>query len=94
MAIGVQQDFEATLDQYDTVIARLGLTPGGVSVPGSISHHVVETASGFRVVDVWESEEAFLAFAQGTIAPIAQELGVAPPTVVMFDVHNYLTTPH
>lgn len=44
-------------------------------------HAAGQGENGFRVVDVWESEEAFGRFGE-TLVPILQELGVdGPPQV-------------
>ena len=51
MAISVIYDFEgATLDQYDQVLEKMGLTKGGQAAPGTISHRVAKTDSGIRVL--------------------------------------------
>ena len=93
MAIAVQLDFRGgTLEQYDQVIERMGFTPGGAGGPGSLFHWVTRTDDGFRVVDVWETREAFDAFAQEKIGPLTQEVGIpGPPTMTFFEVHNYMT---
>jgi hypothetical protein len=93
MAIGVQLDFKgATLDQYDEVIRRMGFRPEGAGAPGSIFHCVTPTPDGFRVIDVWATQEAFEDFAVDHIAPMTSEVGVpAPPEVRIFPVHNFLT---
>jgi hypothetical protein len=39
MAVAVVMDFkDATLDQYDQVIEKMGLEPGGAGASGSLSH--------------------------------------------------------
>jgi hypothetical protein len=44
--------------------------------------------TGFRVIDVWESEEAFARFGE-TLGPIMQQLGLdATPKV--YPVHNFV----
>ena len=93
MAVGVVQDFAGgTLDQYDQVIAKMGLSPGGAAPPGNRFHWVTETEDGVRVTDVWDSREAFEQFAEEQIGPIAGEVGVPnPPQVSYYEVHNYLT---
>ena len=93
MAVAVQLDFRgATLDQYDQVIEKMGFTKGGRGGPGGLFHWVRKTDDGISVTDVWESQEAFDAFAQEKIGPITQELGVpGPPQIQTFEVHNYLT---
>jgi hypothetical protein len=93
MAVGVVVEFNgATLDQYDEILTRVGLTPGGKAEPGNLFHWVTKTATGFRVTDVWDSKEAFERLMQEKVGPIGQELGVAPSEITFFDVHNYLTT--
>jgi hypothetical protein len=93
MAIGVQLDFPegATLDQYDQVIQKMGLRPGGTVPPGALFHWVTKTADGIRVTDVWQSREAFDKFSEEKIVPITREVGVpGPPKIQFFEVHNYL----
>jgi hypothetical protein len=47
MAVAVEMNFKgATLDQYDQVIQKMGLTPGGATAPGAISHWVAQTDDG------------------------------------------------
>ncbi len=68
-----------TQAQYDQVAARLtdgqGLNSlSDWSAGGILSHAAGPTENGFRVVDVWESEEAFQRFGE-TIGPVLQEVG-------------------
>jgi hypothetical protein len=64
MAVAVVMDFEgATLDQYDQVVAKMGLSAGGAGPPGALFHWVTETDGGVRVTDVWETREQFDRFA-------------------------------
>src|SRR4051794_22698689 len=70
MAIAVELNFpDATLDQYDQVIARMGFHPGGPGGPGGLFHWVMKTDGGIRVVDVWQSAEQFQRFAGDQIGP-------------------------
>jgi hypothetical protein len=88
----VMQFKNATLEQYDEVIAKMGFEPGGAGAPGGLFHWVAATADGVRVTDVWESAEQFQEFADTKIGPITQEVGIdGPPEVTMYEVHNYLT---
>ena len=93
MAVAAVMEFkDATLEQYDQVIARMGFQPGGAGAPGGLFHWVAATDDGIRVTDVWESAEQFQRFADEQIGPITQEIGVAgPPVVTLYDVHSYLT---
>ena len=47
-------------------------------VPGLLSHAAGESPSGFRVVDVWESQDACDAFGQH-LGPILEEVGITDP---------------
>ena len=94
MAVAVEMNFRgATLDQYDQVIEKMGLSAGDVTPPGAIFHWVAKTDDGIRVVDVWETREQFDRFAAEQIGPYSEEAGIpAPPELSYHDVHN--TLPH
>jgi hypothetical protein len=93
MAVAIVMEFEgATLDQYDQVIERMGLTPGGEGAPHALSHWVTETDNGIRVTDVWRSREEFEKFAEEQIGPFTREAGIeGPPEMTFHEVHSYLT---
>jgi hypothetical protein len=44
-------------------------------VPGLLAHIAGQAPNGFRVVDVWESEEAFQGFGE-KLMPVLQRLGI------------------
>jgi hypothetical protein len=92
MAVAIVMDFEgATLDQYDQIIERMGLEPGGETPPNAIFHWVTQTDTGIRVVDVWETREAFDRFAEEQIGPHSAAVGLtAPPAMTYHEVHNHL----
>ena len=92
MPIAVEMNFRgASLDQYDQVIEKMGLKPGGSVPPGAISHWVAKTEDGIRVVDVWETKEQFERFAQEQIGPYTREAGFEQePETRFYDVHNHL----
>lgn len=78
-----------TLDQYDDLIAAMDLA--GRSAPGVLFHWAASTDAGVHAVDVYETREAADTLAADTIGPIAGRLGLTPPTVTEFEVHNALT---
>lgn len=92
MAVGVIEDHKgATLEQYDRVIAGMGLTAGGSHLPGCLFHWVAGTEDGIRIVDVWESRERYEHFAE-QVGPTAREVGYPnPPQTTFYEVHNHLT---
>ncbi|MEU5540479.1 hypothetical protein [Streptomyces sp. NPDC020362] len=86
---GVGQEF------YDACINRL--TDGGgftsladIPAPGLISHAAGPVDGGWRVVDVWESEEALGNFSK-ILQPILSDLGHADGEPQIIPVHNVVT---
>ncbi len=92
MAIAVVMDMPgATLDQYDEVSRRHNFEPGGGGPDGMLFHWCAATDTGFRVTDVWETQEQYEAFA-AVIGPSIEEVGPPnPPVVQILPVHSYLT---
>jgi hypothetical protein len=79
MAVGVFLEFPGvTWEQYEQLVQDLGLSgpPEGVLI------HVCGPTSdgGWRMVDVWESQEAFEQFANELLFPRAQARGFPQPS--------------
>lgn len=70
-----------TREQYEESVRRLTggkdrlESPADWPVEGLLAHITGQGQNAFRVVDVWESEEAFGRFGE-TLMPILQEIGV------------------
>ncbi len=71
-----------TQEGYDEVVRRLKGGQGGPMqspadwpVEGLLVHIAGQGPNGFRVVDVWESEEALRRFGE-KLEPILQEVGI------------------
>lgn len=82
-----------TQEQYEQVGARLTDGRGLKSlsdwpVDGILSHSAGPTADGWRVIDVWESEEAFQRFGE-VIGPVLQELDY-PGQPQLFELRNFV----
>jgi hypothetical protein len=82
----VHQGPSITQEKYEEVAARVRKltdgngksrmeSPSDWPVAGLLVHAAGQGESGFRVVDVWESEEACNQFGE-TLAPILQEVGI------------------
>ena len=79
--VAVFQSPTFTEEQYDQTIP--GVTggkdhvesPADWPVEGLLAHIAGQGENGFRVVDVWESEEAFRAFGE-KLMPTLQEVGI------------------
>ena len=78
MAVRMEMDIEATPEQYDQVDQALDVD--GNPPDGFIAHSAEDRGGTIHIVDIWESPEAFGAFAAGRMGPtIAQELGDEAP---------------
>jgi hypothetical protein len=79
--VAVFQSPSLTQERYDESVRRLTggksrlESPADWPVEGLLAHIAGQGESGFRVVDVWESEDAFRRFGE-TLMPILQEIGV------------------
>jgi hypothetical protein len=58
-------------------------------VQGLLAHAAGESVSGFRVVDVWESEEACNKFGE-VLAPLLQEVGIDGPPEI-YPAHAFVS---
>jgi hypothetical protein len=67
-------------DAYDRVMAEMDL--GGVLPQGALFHGAGRWGDGgWRVIDLWDDEAAFDAFAREQIAPISGRHGFGPPRI-------------
>jgi hypothetical protein len=89
MAIGIVIEIPGgTKAQYDAVMQKLQLN--GRLPTGGLYHVAGPMEGGWRVVDVWESEEAFQRFFQTKLGHAIKEAGVPPFHPKVFPVHNSL----
>ena len=72
-----QENYEATVRKLTGGKSRLD-SPSDWPVEGLLMHVAGESPQGFRVVDVWESEEACNRFGE-ILQPILQEIGIVDP---------------
>ncbi len=92
MAVGLRLKFEGgTQEQYDAIHSHMNVD--GNPPPGLIFHSAGPIDGGWGIIDVWESREAFDAFAGGRLQPAIGELGErafqGPPDIKQFPVHHY-----
>ncbi len=69
---------DATRKQLDAVRALTGATSEATMPPGMLVHLESETPSGYRIVDVWESEEDFQAFFESALGAAFDKAGFHP----------------
>jgi hypothetical protein len=89
MAYVIVNDFDGgTREQYDATV-NVVHPPGGLPA-GQSQHYAGPSATGWVVVAVWDSEEAWETFRDETLLPGLQGLGESglpgPPKVTEFDV--------
>jgi hypothetical protein len=84
-----------TREQYEESVRKLTGksrldSPADWPVEGLLAHIAGEGESGFRVVDVWESEEAFRSFGE-TLMAILQEIGVEGQPEI-YPAHTFVSS--
>jgi hypothetical protein len=81
--------------QYEESVRKLtgGKTrvesPADWPVEGLLAHIAGQGPNGFRVVDVWESEDAFRRFGE-TLIPILKDIGVQSEPEV-YPTHTFVS---
>jgi hypothetical protein len=79
MAWGVVIDVPAPVELYDAVHAEVMRRSGGEAV-GLLVHLGRATATGFQVVEVWDSREQYERYDREIVQPVVAELTAeAPP---------------
>ncbi|MGH3119288.1 MAG: hypothetical protein ACRDQ2_19670 [Gaiellales bacterium] len=93
--VAVMQGPGFTRENYEESVRRLTdgksrvETPADWPVEGVLAHIAGEGEDGFRVVDVWESEEAFKRFGE-TLVPILRDMGVEGEPEV-YPAHTFVS---
>ena len=85
---------EASLEQYEQARDLVGWER---DVPdGAVFHVAWMGDDGFHVVDVWESEDAFNAFAEQRLMPVVKgEVGIeGDPEVTFSNAHRIFDAQH
>ena len=90
----VHQGPDVTRERYEQVVRSMmgkerAESPSDWPEEGLLSHAAGEGPNGFRVVDVWESEEAARRFGE-KLAPYLKEAGItAEPEV--YQAHTFVS---
>ena len=80
-----------TQEQYDQTLEAV--QRGGRKDEGLIFHVAGPIEGGWRIVDVWESQEAVNTFFQEQLGPAAQAAGMEMRIPQFWPVHNMLSGP-
>ena len=91
----VHQGPELTQEMYEAAVRRVtgkdrAESPSDWPVEGLLVHAAGQGPNGFRVVDVWESEEAARQFGE-KLEPIMAELNI-PVEPEVYPAHTLITT--
>ena len=80
-----------TQKNYDDILTELEMN--GVFPPkeGLLSHVSFQKGDNWCVVDVWESEQQFMAFGQERLFPIFAKLGLNPTPPQIYPAHKFAT---
>ena len=91
----VHQGPTITKERYEETVRRLTdgksqmESPSDWPVAGLLVHAAGEGPNGFRVVDVWESEEACNQFGE-VLAPILREVGIEEEPE-LYEAHAFVS---
>lgn len=91
----VHQGPSLTQERYEEAVKRVSggksrlESPADWPVEGLLVHVAGQSEDGFRVVDVWESEEAAARFGE-VLMPILQDLGVTDPPQ-LYPPHTFVS---
>ena len=91
----VQEGPSLTQERYEEIVARVSGGKSRMEAPedwpaeGLLMHATGQGPNGFRVVDVWESEEAFRRFGE-TLVPLLEEMGVVEQPEV-YPAHTFVS---
>lgn len=87
MAIGMMMEVRGgTQKMYDQIMKELDLK--GRLPEGGICHFAGPVDGGWRVVDVWESKEAFERFMDARLRKAIERVGMPPAKPTFFPIHN------
>ena len=82
---------EGTQEQYDAATQQLGVTAENMPEGGVLHVAGPSPTGGWRVVEVWESEDQARKFDEETLLPLLQSVGVERPEPQTWPVHNLVT---
>ncbi|MGA9365004.1 MAG: hypothetical protein WBW16_11630 [Bacteroidota bacterium] len=74
--------------QYKDIIKQLEQAGAGAP-PGRLYHVCYGSGNQLRVLDVWESKEAFQRFGE-TLMPIAKKVGFDPGEPTINEIHGII----
>ena len=92
MAVVVTADLPGGSAEQDQAMQRQ-LNLGQNPAPGALMRLAGPTSNGWRVVSIWESQEAFDQFRQQRLEPALKEAGVSAPQFQIWTAESVFTPP-
>src|SRR5438045_7871428 len=90
LVVGELPGGDAALDAR--MMQELGLQDG--PAPGALARFAGPVANGWRVITVWESEDAYRSFERERLMPMFERLGVkSPPTMQVSPLESVRIAP-
>ena len=89
LVIGEMQGGDAAQDAR--MMQELGLQ--SAPAPGALARFAGPTDNGWRVITVWESEDAYRTFEREKLMPLFQRLGISRPTMQVSPLDSVLIAP-
>ncbi len=91
----VQDVDDGTLADYDRVSEELQKRSGDTPPQGLILHAVRALGNGMRIIDVWESEDAYQRFREEQLVPAMEAampgaMAQGPPRMEPLELHNLI----
>jgi hypothetical protein len=91
MSITMITEFSGVgIEKYDAICNEIGLKKGSNdNWPAELIWHTAgATESGFCVVELWQSEEAFNRYFEDRLGPAFAKESMPEPRVTKFETHN------
>jgi hypothetical protein len=96
MAWGATFDVPASIESYDQTVPLVVELTGGLA-DGCVVHFMSPTDGGYRVTEIWQSEDHWRRFRNEILTPLLQRLtgedSPAQPEPNPFPVHAVATAP-
>ena len=89
LVIGEMQGGDAAQDAR--MMQELGLQ--SAPAPGALARFAGPTPSGWRVITVWESEDAYRTFEREKLMPMFQRIGLGSPNVQVSPLESVRIAP-
>jgi hypothetical protein len=87
MAIGVMMEIPGgSQKMYDQIMKELDLK--GRLPEGATCHFAGPVEGGWRVIDIWESKEAFERFMNARLRRAIERVAMPPAKPTFFSIHN------